>query len=95
MTAATSSHTQVNEEKAFTAVATPNPSSNQFTIEMSSSSDARVTLKMLDITGRILDVKTGLSPNGTVQVAGTYRPGIYFAELIQGDKKVRLKLLKQ
>jgi hypothetical protein len=30
-----------------------------------------------------------------VQVAGTYRPGIYFAELVQGGKKVRLKLLKQ
>jgi hypothetical protein len=62
---------------------------------MSSSSDAPVTLKMLDIAGRILEVKTGLSSNGTVQVAGTYRPGIYFAELVQGNKIIRLKLLKQ
>lgn len=95
MAAAISLHAQVKEEQAFTAIATPNPSSSQFTIRMSSSSNAPVTLKMLDIAGKTLEVKTGLSPNGTVQVAGTYRPGIYFAELTQGDKKVRLKLLKQ
>jgi hypothetical protein len=94
MTAATL-HSPVKEQKEFTAIVTPNPSSSQFTIEMSSSSDVPVTLKMLDIAGRTLEVKTGLSPNGTVQVAGTYRPGIYFAELVQGGKKVRLKLLKQ
>ena len=92
---AASLHTTVQGQKAFTAVVTPNPSSSQFTIGISSSSDAPVTLKILDMAGKILEVKTGLSPNGTVQVAGTYRPGIYFAELIQGDKKVRLKLLKQ
>jgi len=95
MVAATSLHASVDEQKPFNAIATPNPSSGQFTISIHSSSDDRVTLKMLDLAGRILEVKTGLSPNGTVQVAGTYRPGIYFAELIQGDKKVRLKLLKQ
>jgi secreted PhoX family phosphatase len=95
MAAASSVNAPVKEKKAFTAIATPNPSSSQFTIEMSSSSDAPVTLKMLDIAGKILEVRSGLSPNGIVQVAATYRPGIYFAELIQGDKKVRLKLLKQ
>ena len=62
---------------------------------MTSSSNAPVTLKMLDATGRILEVKTGLSANGTVRVAATYKPGIYFAELTQGNKKVRMKLLKQ
>ena len=95
MTAATSLHAAVTEDKALSAIATPNPSSSDFTIKMSSSSDAPVTMRVLDIAGRILEVRTGLSPNGIVKVAGTYKAGIYFAELIQENKKVRLKLLKQ
>jgi hypothetical protein len=95
MTTASSMHTPVKVQTAFTAIATPNPSSSQFTIVMSSSSDAPVTLKMLDIAGKILEVRTGLSPNGTMQIGGTFRSGIYIAELVQGDKKVRLKLLKK
>ena len=94
MTAAMSLHASVNDQP-FTAIATPNPSSGQFTIAISSGSDAPVTLKMLDIAGRIVEVRTGLSPNGTVQIGANYRSGIYIAELVQGDKKVRLKLLKK
>ena len=95
MTAASSLHASTTEVKALAAIATPNPSSTDFTIRVTSSDDAPVTLKIFDVAGRLLEVKTGLSANGTVKVAASYKAGIYFAELIQGNKKVRLKLLKQ
>jgi len=81
--------------KELTVTATPNPTPDQFNIVLHSNSDAPVSLKIVDVAGRILELRERLSANATIQIGGAYRAGIYFVEATQGDKKVRLKLLKQ
>ena len=44
--------------------------------------------------GRVVEVRKGLSANGTLTLGASYRPGIYIAEVLQGKEKVVLKLMK-
>jgi hypothetical protein len=42
----------------------------------------------------LIEVKRGISSNATVPVGHRYKPGVYFAEVIQGNSKITLKLMK-
>lgn len=79
---------------ALTVAATPNPSQYYFTLHLQSASNEPVQLRMIDAAGRTVEAKAGISANGSVSVGHNYRPGVYFAELLQGKQKVTMKLLK-
>jgi hypothetical protein len=76
-------------------LASPNPSASYFTLVVQSGSDETIRITVADVTGRIIDGKAGLPANGTHRVGQSLRPGVYFAEVMQGSKVVRLKLVKQ
>jgi hypothetical protein len=72
----------------------PNPSPSHFTLQVSSSqSSGRITLRMLDGVGRLVETKI-IAAGSQLQVGHKYRPGTYFAEVVQGSEKVTLKLVK-
>jgi hypothetical protein len=75
--------------------ALPNPSTTYFTLQIRSSSDKAVSLRMVDAVGRVVEGKGGIAANSTVLVGQQYRPGVYFAQVMQGGKMVTLKLIKQ
>jgi len=72
----------------------PNPSSGYFTLLLQSKFDTPVTLKITDITGRIVEARSKLSANSSVQVGGNYRPGVYYAEMLQGLQHKVVQLIK-
>ncbi|MDQ6608209.1 MAG: T9SS type A sorting domain-containing protein, partial [Bacteroidota bacterium] len=78
------------------ATAYPNPSASQFTIHVQSSNtkDA-ITMKVVDMYGRLMETRSNLSDGQTLQVGGAYRSGIYLIELIQNGKHKQVKLIKQ
>jgi hypothetical protein len=45
--------------------------------------------------GRTIQVFDNLPPNQTMQIGASYRPGLYFIEMIQGKQKKVLKVNKQ
>jgi hypothetical protein len=73
----------------------PNPSTGYFTLLLQSRSDEAVQLRVSDATGRVVENKRGLAANSKVEVGHHYRPGVYHAELIQGNHHILLKLVKQ
>jgi hypothetical protein len=73
----------------------PNPTTHTFTLALQSFSSAPLTLSVRDASGRLIERKAGLSANTTLQLGLNYRPGVYYAELVQGNEKVVVKLLKQ
>jgi hypothetical protein len=75
--------------------ALPNPSTTYFTLILRSNSDKAVSLRMVDAVGRTVEGKSGLASNTTLKVGHSYRPGVYFAQVLQGGKMVTLKLIKQ
>jgi hypothetical protein len=73
----------------------PNPSSYFFTVAMKSLSKENVKMTLMDITGRVIEQKTNVPANTTIQLGDKYHPGIYIAEFLQGNDKVILRLIKE
>lgn len=60
-----------------------------------SSSNQTLTIEVTDNVGRIVERRTGVSPNATIYLGSNYRPGLYLLKIIQGHVVQTLKLLKQ
>ena len=82
-----------NEEDLQVVVA-PNPSTTYFTLVLKSKNDMPIALRVFDEAGRIVDAKSRLGANSTVQVGQNYIPGLYVAEIIQGAQRRTVKLMK-
>ena len=63
----------------------PNPTRNNFSLIIQSNSNQGVTLLVTDMLGRVVESRTNVSANGTIQLGYEYSPGTYFLKIIQGD----------
>ncbi|MBS1741594.1 MAG: SGNH/GDSL hydrolase family protein [Bacteroidetes bacterium] len=73
----------------------PNPSYSDFkVIVLSNDKTTPVTLRLADISSKMIEVRKGIVPGQTISVGSSYMKGIYVAELIQGDKRKVIKLIK-
>ncbi|MEI6946850.1 LamG-like jellyroll fold domain-containing protein [Paraflavisolibacter sp. H34] len=83
------------QSSAFTVSAVRNPSTTRFTLAISGGDNSALTLRVFDLAGRMVEAKAGLAPNQTLQLGGHYRPGLYLAEVIQGNERRIVKLVKE
>ena len=74
-------------------VAMPNPSSKNFTLTVVGNGNAQLILRVTDISGRVIEVKN-VASGQTLRVGDNYHTGMYFAELIQGNERKIVKLVK-
>lgn len=72
----------------------PNPSTTFFTLKFESRLEAPVTLRVMDASGRVVDAKSKISGNSTLQVGHNYSSGTYFAEIVQGNQRRVIQLIK-
>ncbi len=72
----------------------PNPSNTHFMLSLQSKWDTPITLKITDATGRLVETRSKLAANTSQQVGGSYRTGIYYAEMIQGSQHTVVQLIK-
>jgi hypothetical protein len=87
--------TEENEEhKGLNISVSPNPSNNQFTINIESSSNETVELKVYDISGRVVYSARG-NANRQYQFGNNFISGAYVAEIRQGANRSTVKLIKQ
>ncbi len=75
--------------------ATPNPSDSYFTITTNSSSDMRLNIRLTDMQGRIVERRTNIAANGTLQLGSRLPAGVYFLEVTQGSQRQRFKLVRR
>jgi hypothetical protein len=73
----------------------PNPSPASFKLTAITNSSEPLTIRVIDMWGRAIETKTGVAVKATTEFGGSYRPGSYFAEVIQGKQKIVVKLVKQ
>ena len=73
----------------------PNPSSYYFTVALRSLSKQNIKLIITDISGKVLEQRTNITANSTIQLGNHYRPGIYIAQFIQENDRVTVRLIKQ
>lgn len=75
--------------------AIPNPSNNYFTLKIESdNNEQKINLQVLDLQGKLVENKSNLSANQTLQLGRSYLPGVYIAQIIQGNRRRLVKLVK-
>jgi 5-methylthioadenosine/S-adenosylhomocysteine deaminase len=90
--------TDIKEEKnhadELIITALPNPSVSSFTLKIQSNSNEVVQLRVMDVSGRIIEVRNGMLNNPTFQIGNNFRAGIYIVEVTQGKQRQMLKLIR-
>jgi hypothetical protein len=83
------------EVQVLTISAQPNPTTQYFTLVMNGGTDQPLTLRVTDVLGRMIETRRNIASGGSVRIGEQYRPGIYYAEVMQGSERKILKLIKQ
>ena len=72
----------------------PNPFKQGFSLQMEHLADAPISLKMMDVSGRVL-INQIISQESIHQTFGNeLNSGMYFVEIAQGDEVRRIKIIK-
>ncbi len=82
-------------ENAFSVQVLPNPFSSSATLGINGSSAERLTIRVVDAGGRVVESRTNIRANTTIQLGNNYRPGIYYVEVVQGDQRRTIPLIKR
>ena len=73
----------------------PNPTTSSFTIKVLSNNRKDViSMTVTDVNGRVMEKRNNIIAGQTVQLGSAYRTGIYFVEVLQGENRKQVKLLK-
>lgn len=87
---------EVMNKGIFEISAYPNPSSSQFTLQVQSDAvREKISLRVYNISGRVVEMMEGLSAQQVVRIGANYIQGIYIVEMIQGVQRKQIKLIKQ
>ena len=82
--------------KEFTATAYPNPFENNFLINLTTSSQAPVSLKVYDMLGRLMTTyESKANDLSTLAIGDQYPSGVYNVVLTQGDEVRTLRVVKR
>jgi hypothetical protein len=74
-------------------IAFPNPSTNNFTINVSAKTNERITMQVVDMYGRIIETKN-VTVNSMIRFGDRYTAGTYFVRIMQGKQHKEIKLIK-
>lgn len=78
----------------FTVNVSSNPTNAQFRLQVESNSKEKISIQISDAQGRVLERIESKQPGQPVYLGTRYRPGVYFAQIIQGANKKTVKLVK-
>jgi len=89
-----SSNSGIAAENEMKIKVMPNPSQNGFKLMVHSKiSKDVVYLRIMDLNGRVIELQR-IIPGQMSTVGVKYKPGIYVAEFLQGNKRKMLKLIR-
>jgi hypothetical protein len=80
----------------FNAVAFPNPFAENFNIDVTTSINENINVKVYDMTGRLLETReVKVSEIESLQVGDRYPSGVYNVIVTQGDNVKTLRVIKR
>ena len=72
----------------------PNPSSTFFNLAIRGSNEGPVTIKIMDIFGRIVERHDRMAANTVLKVGDKWTNGSYFVEVVQGSQRKIIQIIK-
>jgi len=86
---------QKSDEVSSTAKIWPNPAHSFFTLRPATAlSNEKVTLRVFDATGKLVYTDNG-NANKDYHFGNTFKAGLYFVEILQGNGRETFKLVKE
>lgn len=82
------------QDEPFAVQVMGNPSTSFFTLKLVSQRPQAIQLRVTDATGRMVEGRANNQPNSTIQIGHNYAPGTYFVELMQGNDRKVVQLMK-
>ena len=75
--------------------ASPNPTTSYFILKPESSNTKdEINLRILNLQGNVIELRTHLTSGQVVEIGNSYLPGSYQVEISQGTKTYQQKLIK-
>lgn len=97
----TSSNTTVTVPKSqgtstphLQVTVSPNPSCNYFTVKLNSDANDKITIRIYNDKGVLLNKVDNINANSTIKLGQNLRPGIYFIEAAQAGAVKSVKVIK-
>lgn len=81
-------------EEALRLEVLGNPSSDRFRLRIQGDNQRTLSLRITDVSGKVLEVFNELNSGSTFDVGGDLGHGVYIVTLVQGNKSVVSKLIK-
>ncbi|MEJ7769634.1 MAG: T9SS type A sorting domain-containing protein [Chitinophagaceae bacterium] len=82
-------------KQQFVVNVSPNPSRTSFGLSTEGTSGEKIQITVMDAFGRTIEIiNGGFVKGGFLQLGANYRPGVYMVQIIQGNEKVVLTLVK-
>ena len=72
----------------------PNPGTGYFNIKIQSGESSPVSIRIVDALGQIIENRHKIAPNGTLRIGDKWNAGTYIAEVIQGEERRIIKIIK-
>jgi uncharacterized protein YjdB len=73
----------------------PNPSEHQFRIVVRGEDvNSPISLRVMDVNGKVIEARRGLVCGQTIVLGDLYKNGVYMVELVQGDRRKVVRLVK-
>jgi hypothetical protein len=94
VTATTKASSALQMEADYLNVKINNPTHNYFMLNVESSNNSQVNIKITDVSGRVIEMFRNEAPGKNLIFGSRYFPGTYFAEIIQGQNRRTIKLIK-
>ena len=84
----------ITGKENFDIKAFPNPSGSYFNLKVETGSNEKMSMRVVDITGRVIEEKQNLQPQQMIRLGDRYVNGVYIAEIIQGENRKAIRLVK-
>jgi ELWxxDGT repeat protein len=82
------------DELVFDVKVYGNPSQTEFILKAVTNSKEYMLLKVTDVNGRLIETRQKISPDKIIRLGERFIAGSYFAEIIQGNNRRVIKLIK-
>jgi hypothetical protein len=84
-----------NTNDRFNVKVLGNPSFSTFRLKLESNDMVgKITVKVVDVNGRLMEVQQNLNAGQVIEIGRKYNQGTYFAEVMQGEQRKVVKLIK-
>jgi hypothetical protein len=94
ITAAPVTDEPADDSKPFKVNIAQNPTSTSFKIQVESDTKELITIRLYDVLGNMVGRINNIQRNAVVTTGDQLNGGTYFAEILQGEKRKLVKLIK-